>query len=194
MCWWRWRRGLLWSFNWQTGAEAKAKQGFVGSFIHLSLSSYDKGQALTKAQVRSGSVTSSWPVSPSRPLVWRLPSVYQPAENLSTEKGGLTDTEHEKLFIQGKLGWLHRIGTYKRVMSLVLMYVNQEKRMSRRIQLLNLNNILYNHFSGEDFFFLPQTTNHLPDPAYENSFRLNIINLILRQNDNNITRMNCCTI
>lgn len=38
---------------------------FRGSFIHLSLSSYDKGQALTKAEVRSGSVTSSWPDRPS---------------------------------------------------------------------------------------------------------------------------------
>lgn len=48
----------------------KGKAGFFGgSFIHLSLSSYDKGQALTKAEVRSGSVTSSWPVRPSQPLV-----------------------------------------------------------------------------------------------------------------------------
>lgn len=41
--------------------------------------------------------------------------------------GGLTDTKHWKLLIQEELGWLHRIVAHKRVMSLVLMYVNQEK-------------------------------------------------------------------
>lgn len=103
-------------------------------------------------------------------------------------EGEPTDTEHWKLLIREELGWLHRIVTYKRVMSLVLMYVNQEKLMSSTIQLLSSNNILYNHFSGEDNFllFLLQTANHLPDPACENSFRLNVTNLILRPNDDNI--------
>lgn len=32
--------------------------------------------------------------------------------------------------------------------------------------------------------------NHLPDPACENSLRLNVMNLTLRQNDNNNTGMN----
>lgn len=73
-------------FQLANGSRGKGKAGFFGgSFIHLSLSSYDKGQALTKAEVRSGSVTSSWPVRPSQPLVWRLPTVYQPAEHLSAE-------------------------------------------------------------------------------------------------------------
>lgn len=137
---------------------------FRGSFIHLSLSSYDKGQALTKAEVGSGSVTSSWPVRPSQPLVWRLPTVYQPAEHLSTEWGGVTPNT-EKLLIQWELGWLHRIVTYKRVMSLVSMYVNQEKRNKRPSGFIHWIWITYNNL-GQDisvsssFVFLPQ--NHQP--------------------------------
>lgn len=49
--------------------QEKAKAGYKGFFrglsLHLSLSSHDKGQAQTKAEVRSGSVTSSWPDRPS---------------------------------------------------------------------------------------------------------------------------------
>ncbi len=55
--------------------------------------------------------------------------------------GGRLTPNTEKLLIQGELGWLHRIVTYKRVMSLVLMYVNQEKRTSSRIQRLDLNHL-----------------------------------------------------
>lgn len=57
-----------------------------------------------------------------------------------------------------------------------------------------MNNILYNRFLVRIFFVVVSNTNHLPDPTCENSFRLNVTNLILRQSDNSIARMNYCTI
>lgn len=97
--------GVIVVFQLANRSRGRSKAGFLGtSFIHLSLSSHDKGQALTKAEVRTGSVTSSWPVSPSQPLVWRLPTVYQPAEHLSSERRGPTDTRHRKVAHSGGTG------------------------------------------------------------------------------------------
>lgn len=118
--------GRLWSFCWRNGSRGKSKAGFWGSFIHLSLSSYDKDQAPTKAGVRPGSVTSSWPVSPSQPLVWSLPTVYQPAEHLSTERrGGWPDWHRTQRSCSVRRNWADF--TQDGVMSLVLMDVNALK-------------------------------------------------------------------
>lgn len=179
------KEGSLWSFNWQTGK--KQSRVFRGSFIHLSLSNSDKGQALTKAEVRSGSVTSSCQTITAAGLkAAHCLSASRTSQH--RERGERLTPNTEKLLIQGELGWLHGIATYKRVMSSVLMYINQEKQMSFWIWTTS------NHFSGQDIsvHFGHKITNHLPDPACEDSFRLNVINLT--QNDNNNTRMNYCTI
>ena len=97
----------LWSIHWQTGAVATQSRIWGVSFIHHSLSSYDKGQALTKAEVRSGSVTSSWPVSPSQPLVWSLLTVHQPGQHLSAERRGRLTPNTERQLIQEELDWHH---------------------------------------------------------------------------------------
>lgn len=123
-------------------------------------------------------------------------------QNISARRGGVwLTTCTEKLLIQGELGRLHRIVTHKRVMSSALMYVNQEKTNVRldsgaefESHVIFFSFFFFFYPSPVHFMCLPQKiTKHLPDPACENSFRLNLMNLILRRNDNNNTQTNDCT-
>lgn len=67
----------------------------------------------------------------------------------------------------------------------------KKKQMSGWIQGLNFVFLSF-VFLGGGGVSDTKITNHLPDTACENSFRLNVMNLIPRQNDN--TGMNYCTI
>lgn len=112
---WEWRK-----------RQSRFRRGFYGaSFIHLSLSSFDKGRALDKGrgQVRFSDQLSAWQNVIADGLKAACCLSATRTEHLST--GGLTPNTQESL-IQGKTsgGCLHRTVTDKRVMSLPLIKRN----------------------------------------------------------------------
>lgn len=191
-------RGHSGLFNWQTGTEAKTAQGFYG-FIYPPLikqlwqrpgSDKGRGQVWFSDQLSACQTITAAGLKAARCLSAGRTSQHR-------EGGGFDWHQTQKsCSFRRKLGWLHRIVTHNGVMSLVLMYVNQRKLTtpldpaseSQSESELFLSSSRECHF----YFFLLQNKiiKHLSDPACENSFRLNVMNLTQRWDNNNNTRMN----